>query len=78
MFYEDAGLTVSGELMMSSSTPIKLGNWIFPSTTPPSFSALVLSRASIPAAPSKSEFGVLMSDDWQTYVPSQVGGANGF
>lgn len=78
MFYEDVGLTVSGELMMSSNSPIKFGNWTFPSTTPPSFNSLVLSRASIPAVPSNSEFGVLMSDGWQTYMPSQIGGTDGF
>ena len=78
LFYEDVGLTVSGELMLSSNSPIKFGNWVFPSTTPPSFTSLVLSRASIPPAPKNSEFGVLMSDMWQTYVPQNIGGENGF
>ena len=78
MFYEDVGLTVSGELMMSNNAPIKFGNWSFPSLTPPSFSALVLSRAQIPTIPNKSEFGALISDDWQTYVPQNIGGMNGF
>ncbi len=77
IFYEDFGLTVSGELMMSSNKPLKFGNWSFPSTTPPTFTSLTLSRASIPRMPSKSEFGVLMTSDWQSYVPEQVGGVNG-
>ncbi len=78
MFYEDAGLTVSGELMMSTDAPIKFGNWSFPSLTPPNFTALVLSRAQMPAIPSKTEFGALMTSDWQTYVPQNIGGINGF
>jgi len=78
IFYEDFGLTVSGELMMSTNSPIKLGNWTFPSKTPPNFSSLVLSRAPMPRVPSASEFGVLMSSDWQTYVPATIGDTNGF
>lgn len=78
IFYEDFGLTVSGELMMSNSAPLKFGNWSFPSKTPPTFNSLTLSRASIPRAPNKSEFGILMTSDWQTYVPQSVGGTNEF
>lgn len=78
MFYEDFGLTVSGELMLSSNAPIKFGNWAFPSTTPPSFSSLTLSRATMPGVPNSSEFGVLMMDGWQTYVPQNMGANNGF
>ena len=79
IFYEDFGLTVSGELMMSSSSPIKFGNWVFPSTTPPSFTSLVLTAAPIPAMPSNLEFGALMTSDWQTtYIPNVIGGENGF
>lgn len=74
MFYEDFGLTVSGELMMSTNSPIKFGAWSFPSTTPPSFSVLTLSRATVPAAPNKSEFGAILTNFWQTYVPEQTGG----
>ena len=74
IFYEDFGLTVSGELMMSSNKPIKFGNWSFPSTTPPTFSSLTLSRAPMPKVPNTSEFGVLMSSDWQSYVPENFGG----
>ena len=78
IFYEDFGLTVSGELMKSTNAPIKFGNWSFPSTTPPTFNSLTLSRATMPSAPNKSEFGALMTTDWQTYVPQQMGAPNGF
>lgn len=71
IFYENFGLTVSGELLMSTTAPIKIGRWTFPSTTPPRFSEFTLTRASIPAAPGKKEFGRLMSDGWQTYRPIQ-------
>ncbi|MBR2286586.1 MAG: hypothetical protein IJ866_03985 [Alphaproteobacteria bacterium] len=74
MFYEDFGLTVSGELMMSSNPPIKFGAWSFPSTTPPTFTRLTLARAPIPAAPKKSEFGAILTSGWQSYVPESVVG----
>lgn len=77
MFYEDFGLTVSGELMLSTNSPIKFGNWSFPSKSPPSFTSLTLARATMPAVPNKTEFGVLMTNDWQMYVPEQIGGVNG-
>ena len=77
IFYEDFGLTISGELMMSSSAPIKFGNWSFPSKTPPTFSSLTLSRASMPTAPSEAEFGAILTSGWQSYVPATIGGANG-
>ena len=73
VFYENFGLTVSGELMMSTNSPIKFGTWVFPSMTPPSFTTLTLSRASIPPIPNSSEFGALMSDDWQNYIPMGYG-----
>ena len=72
-FFENFGLTVSGELMMSTSSPIKLGAWLFPSTTPPSFDQLTLARAAIPAATRAVEFGALMRDGWQEYVPAGYG-----
>lgn len=74
MFYEDFGLTVSGELLMSTTSPVKLGNWIFPSTTPPRFSKMSLSRAEIKSAPTKGEFGDLFRSGWQmteqNYIPT--------
>lgn len=73
IFYEDFGLTVSGELMMSNNAALKFGNWSFPSKTPPSFSSLTLSRASMPKAPKPSEFNALMKEDWKTAVPKTIG-----
>ncbi|MBO7656804.1 MAG: hypothetical protein J6S80_03695 [Alphaproteobacteria bacterium] len=66
IFYENFGLTVSGELLVSTNSPIKFGSWSFPSTTPPSFSSLQLTRAPIPAAPKTDEFRALMTSEWQT------------
>lgn len=66
IFSENVGLTVSGELLVSTNQPIKFGNWSFPSTTPPSFSSLNLVRASIPPVPSKNEFEAIMTNGWQT------------
>ncbi len=64
-FYENFGLTVSGELMMSTTAPIKIGGWSFPSTTPPRFSSLTFSRAQLPRAPTKSEFNAIMKSGWR-------------
>lgn len=72
MFYENFGVTVSGELMMSTNPPIKFDNWVFPSTTPPSFTTLTISRASIPSVPGASEFNAILNDGWQTYVPQNT------
>lgn len=66
VFYENFGLTVSGELMVSTNSPIVFGTWAFPSTTPPEFSSLTLSRAKVPSTPNASEFDNLMRDDWKT------------
>ena len=66
VFNENAGLTVSGELLVSTNSPIKFGAWAFPSTTPPSFSSLRLTRASIPTAPHPDEFRAIMTSGWQT------------
>lgn len=64
VFYENFGLTVSGELLYSTTAPIKFGNWTFPSLTPPRFSELVLDRATVPAMVVADEFSVIMSPDW--------------
>lgn len=66
IFYDNFGLTVSGELMISSNPPIKLGSWSFPSTTPPSFSLLNLTRAMRPAMPDTKEFSAIMGTGWKT------------
>ncbi|MBR2412564.1 MAG: hypothetical protein IKB10_02775 [Alphaproteobacteria bacterium] len=72
IFYDNFGLTVSGELLMSTSTPLKLGNWSFPSTKPPAFKSFNVSRATRPAMPSRGEFNAIMRSGWQatdTYSP---------
>ena len=66
LFYGDFGLTVSGELLMSRTAPLKIGSWVFPSTQMPRFSTLKLGRATISAAPNKSEFSAIMSSGWQS------------
>ncbi len=66
MFNGNVGLTVSGELLVSSVQPIKFGNWSFPSSTPPLFSSLTLARATIPEMPNKQEFEAIMTSGWQT------------
>lgn len=66
VFYENFGITVSGELLLSGNAPLRIGSWWFPSTTPPSFSKLILTRASIPDVPDANEFNKITSKDWQT------------
>lgn len=65
VFFENFGITVSSELLLSGAAPLKIGNWSFPTLTPPSFSKLTLSRASIPSVPAKEEFKKIISKDWQ-------------
>lgn len=72
MFSDNFGLTVSGELLMSSTAPLRIGNWSFPSTKPPAFKRFELIRSKTPAAPIKSEFDILMQSGWQTYVTAPV------
>lgn len=71
VFGDNFGLTVSGELLMSSTAPLRIGNWSFPSTKPPSFNHFELSRSKIPTAPISSEFDMLMKSGWQinTQIP---------
>ncbi|MCR5194249.1 MAG: hypothetical protein K6B71_01840 [Alphaproteobacteria bacterium] len=66
VFYENFGLTISGELMVSTNAPVVLGNWAFPSTVPPEFTSLTLARAKIPSVPDKTEFDALITDNWKT------------
>ena len=66
VFFENFGITVSGELLLAGIAPLKIGSWVFPSLTPPSFSKLILTRASIPPVPDADEFGKITSKDWQT------------
>jgi len=66
VFFENFGITVSGELLLSGKAPLKIGSWLFPTTTPPSFSKFILTRASIPTTPDADEFKQITSKDWQT------------
>ncbi len=72
VFYENFGLTISGELLMSTTAPLKIGNWVFPSLTPPMFYELYLSRSSVPAMPSDKEFSAIMSEDWEFVMPKDA------
>lgn len=71
IFYENFGLTISGELLYSTTAPLKIGSWTFPSLTPPKFVELYLSRSSVPAMPSEKEFSIIMSDEWQVAMPKE-------
>lgn len=64
IFYENFGLTVSGELLMSTISPIKIGDWVFPSTKPPRFSKFTLSRGENPSAPKRNAFAPLVRSGW--------------
>jgi hypothetical protein len=70
-FAGNFGLTVSGELLMSTTAPIRIGNWSFPSNNPPRFATLELSRAAMPATPDGAEFGAIMKSGWQSAQPKQ-------
>lgn len=65
IFYDDFGLTISGELLMSTVSPIKIGNWFFPSTQPPEFNKLELTRAKKPNMPNKNAFDKILRSGWQ-------------
>ena len=66
VFFENFGITVSGELLLAGVAPLKIGSWYFPSLTPPSFSKLILTRAAVPPVPDADEFSKIISKDWQT------------
>lgn len=66
VFYENFGITVSGELLLSGVAPLKIGNWSWPSKTPPAFSKFILTRATLSGVPDISEFKELTDKDWQT------------
>ncbi len=74
VFYEDFGLTVSGELLMSTVAPLQIGRWVFPSTTPPRFSQFTISRTTNPSMPDVSEFNAIMKSGWmqtETIIPTE-------
>jgi uncharacterized protein YuzE len=66
IFYENFGLTISGELLMSTTAPLRIGNWNFPSTKPPAFSEFNLKRASRPVMPNANSFDAVTRTGWQT------------
>ena len=66
VFFENFGITVSGELLLAGTAPLKIGSWAFPSTTPPTFSKLTLTRATVPPVPDADEFNKLIEQDWHT------------
>ena len=62
---ENFGLTVSGELLMSTTPPLKIGNWIFPSAKPPQFTNFSVDRANIPQMPNNADFQKITNSDWR-------------
>ncbi len=73
-FIEKVGLTVSGELMVSTTPPLKIGSWVFPSTSAPRFADFSLSRAEIPDTPTTDEFDILFHAGWRAYNPDNLEG----
>lgn len=65
-FHNDSGLTVSGELLMSTTIPLRIGNWSFPSLVPPTFTKFTVSNAQLPDKPLDSEFRFLLRAGWQS------------
>ena len=76
IIYENFGLTVSGELLVSTTPPLKIGDWIFPSVKPPVFSKLTLSRGKKPNRINVSEFNALMKSGWQQTTQPQISTIN--
>lgn len=66
VFFENFGITVSGELLLSGKAPLKIGSWVFPTVTPPSFSKFILTRGTMPSVPDSDEFKKITSKNWQT------------
>lgn len=66
IFLENFGITVSGELLVSSKAPLQIGSWAFPTNIPPSFSRFIITRASVPSVPDTHEFKKITSENWHT------------
>ena len=66
VFFENFGITVSGELLVSSKAALTIGAWAFPTNVSPSFSRFILTRASIPSVPDAHEFKNITSENWHT------------
>lgn len=72
MFYDNVGLTVSGELLVSTNAALKIGSWSFPTTTPPQFHEINFVRAKMPDAPDGREFDAIMRDGWRDARPADA------
>ncbi len=66
VFRDTFGITVSGELLISSKAPLQIGSWYFPTNIPPAFSRFILTRASVPATPDIHEFRKITDKNWHT------------
>ncbi len=71
IFHNNFGITLSSELLMSTETPLKIGNWSFPSSTPPSFTDFGLGRTVIPQSIETTEFEKIMDSAWQDIPQKQ-------
>ena len=65
IFHDNFGLTISGELLMSTTVPLRIGSWNFPSTKPPQFSKFDIKRASRPKMPNVDSFDAVTRTGWQ-------------
>lgn len=66
VFFDTFGITISGELLVSTMAPLQVGSWAFPTTTPPSFSKFILTRTSVPAVPDMDDFKNITLTNWHT------------
>ena len=64
IFADGFGITVSGELLLSTIAPLQIGSWVFPTNVPPSFSKLILTRSSVPSVPDAQEFKKVTLANW--------------
>ncbi len=72
MFFENFGLTISGELINSGTSPLKIGSWLYPSTSLPNFNSITFTRANFSDMPDLNEFSVIMGNDWQSFKPKDL------
>lgn len=78
VFFDNVGLTLSGELLMSTTPPLKIGAWTFPTSSAPKFSRLKLARAEFPAAVKKNEFKPIMEKGWMDELVENETVSNNF
>lgn len=65
LFNAGYGITVSGELLLTSVSPLQIGGWAFPKKQAPSFNSFILTRAQIPTVPENADFDKIISSDWK-------------